>query len=134
MGPHREYSPVLLDHYRNPRNVGEIADPDGAATVGNPEHGDVLRLTLRIREGRVVEARFKTFGCVAAIAAGSITTELVRDRLLEEVEGLTNRQVAEALGGLPQSRMHCSVLAEQAVREALADYRGKASLRLPGAR
>ncbi len=125
MGMHREYSEVLLEHYRRPRNVGNLSRPDVVVTVGSPEHGDVMRLSLRISGGRVVEAGFKVFGCVAAIAAGSMTTEMIRGRSLEEVAAITNLQVAEALGGLPESKIHCSVLAEQALRKALASYPGK---------
>lgn len=106
-------------------------DPDAVATVGNPEHGDVMRLSLRIGDGRVLDARFKTFGCAAAIAASSMTTEMVRGKSLEEVERITNLQVAEALGGLPATKIHCSVLAEQALRTALADYRARQAARVP---
>lgn len=122
MAPHRDYSDLLLDHYRNPRNAGDLNPADLVVTVGNPEHGDVMRLSLRIEGGRVREARFKAFGCPAAIAAGSMTTELIRGRGMDEIGRITNRQVAEALGGLPESKIHCSVLAEQALREAVAKY------------
>jgi len=126
MEAHADYSATVLDHYRNPRNVGDI--PGGAATaqVGDPAHGDVLRLALRIENGRVAEARFRAFGCTAAIAAGSMTTVLLAGRSIEEAARLTNEDVATALGGLPESKMHCSVLAEQAVREALARHRAAA--------
>ncbi len=131
MRGHREYTEQLLDHYRNPRNVGDVEDPDAVATVGHPEHGDVMRLSLRIGDGRVLDARFKTFGCAAAIAASSMTTEMVRGKSLEEAEAITNLQVAEALGGLPATKIHCSVLAEQALRTALADYRARREARIP---
>ena len=124
----RGYSDRVMDHYRHPRNVGDLDRADAVATVGSPHHGDVLRLSLRIVDGRVVEARFRTFGCAAAIAASSMTTEMIRGKRLEEVELLTNLQVAEALGGLPEHKVHCSVLAEQALRAALADYRGRSGL------
>src|SRR5713101_4496300 len=127
MGDRRDYSERLLDHYRNPRNVGDLENPDAVAMVGSPYHGDVVRLSLRIVEGTVVDARFKAFGCAAAIAASSMTTEMVRGRSLEEVERITNLQVAEALGGLPKRKIHCSILAEQALREALASYRCRAA-------
>src|SRR5262249_19462833 len=117
------YSAVTLDHYRNPRNVGEIAGSPAVAQVGDPATGDVLRLSLLIRDGTVVEARFKSFGCTAAIAAGSMATLLVTGKRLDAAERLTNLDVAEALGGLPESKIHCSVLAEQAIREALRLYR-----------
>ncbi len=125
MAAHRGYSDRVLDHYRHPRNVGDLERPDAVAMVGSPHHGDVMRLSLRIMDGKVVEARFRTFGCAAAIAASSMTTEMIRGKRLEEVELITNLQVAEALGGLPESKVHCSVLAEQALREALSDYRGR---------
>ena len=124
MNMHRDYSEVLLEHYRRPRNVGNLSCPDVVVTVGNPHHGDVMRLSLRIADGKVAEAGFKVFGCAAAIAAGSMTTEMIRGKSLEEVEAITNQQVAEALGGLPEGKIHCSVLAEQALRRALAEYRG----------
>ncbi len=120
-----EYSPQVLDHYENPRNVGEIEDADAVATAGNPACGDLMRLSLRIRDGIIEDARFKTFGCGAAIAASSMATEMLKGRSLEEAARLTNRDVAEALGGLPPVKMHCSVLAEDAVRAALADYRNR---------
>lgn len=117
------YGEILLDHYRNPRNVGRIEGTAAVAQVGDPATGDVLRLSLLIEDGRVVEARFLSFGCTAAIAAGSVTTELVAGKRLDEIEGLTDRDVARALGGLPESKIHCSVLAEKAIRGALEHYR-----------
>lgn len=120
---HADYNATVLDHYRNPRNVGDVAGAVATAQVGDPAHGDVLRLSLRIEAGRVIEARFRAFGCTAAIAAGSMTTVLVAGRSIDEAARLTNQDVAAALGGLPESKMHCSVLAEQAVREALARHR-----------
>jgi nitrogen fixation NifU-like protein len=125
MSNHREYSDLLLEHYRRPRNAGDLAHPDVVVTVGSPSHGDVMRLSLRIHDGAIAEAGFKVFGCAAAIAAGSMLTEMIRGRSLREVEAITNLQVAEALGGIPEARIHCSVLAEQALREALAKYRGR---------
>jgi nitrogen fixation protein NifU and related proteins len=124
---YREYSEQLLDHYRHPRNVGELRDADAVVTVGSPAHGDVLRLSLKILEGRVSDAQFKSFGCAVAIAAGSVTTVMIRGMRLEELERFGNLQVAEALGGVPESKMVCSVLAEQAIREALAVYRTRPS-------
>jgi nitrogen fixation NifU-like protein len=123
---HADYNPTVLDHYRNPRNVGDIPGSPATAQVGDPAHGDVLRLALRVEAGRVIEARFRAFGCTAAIAAGSMTTVLVTGRSIEEAARITNQEVAAALGGLPESKMHCSVLAEQAVREALARHRAAA--------
>jgi nitrogen fixation NifU-like protein len=121
-----DYGDVVLDHYENPRNVGDIEDADAEATVGNPACGDLMKLTLRIRDGVVAEARFKTYGCGAAIAASSMTTVMIRGMRVEDLEKVTNRSVAEALGGLPPAKLHCSVLAEEAIRSSLADYRRRA--------
>ena len=125
MSLHPEYSQKLLDHYRSPRNVGEIEGADAVVTVGNPGHGDVLRLSLRIDAGKVAEARFKSFGCAVAIAAGSVTTEIVQGMRLEDLAGVTNSRVAEALGGVPEGKMECSVLAERAIQEAVEMVRGR---------
>jgi len=124
---HADYNSTVLDHYRNPRNVGDIPGSPAVAQVGDPAHGDVLRLALRIEGERIVEARFRSFGCTAAIAAGSMATVMVAGRLVIEAEGLTNGDVARELGGLPESKMHCSVLAEQAIREALRLWRAAAT-------
>jgi nitrogen fixation NifU-like protein len=118
-----EYNAVVLEHYRNPRNVGEFKGSSATAQVGDPATGDVLKLSLRIEDEVVIDARFKSFGCTAAIAAGSIATLLVKGKPLSEVEQVTNQDVVEALGGLPESKIHCSVLAEQAIKAALKYYR-----------
>jgi len=118
-----EYNAVVLEHYRNPRNVGEFKGSSATAQVGDPATGDVLKLSLQIEDEVVIDARFKSFGCTAAIAAGSIATLLVKGKPLSEVEQVTNEDVVEALGGLPESKIHCSVLAEQAIRAALKYYR-----------
>ena len=118
-----EYNAVVLEHYRNPRNVGEFRGSSATAQVGDPATGDVLKLSLQIEDGVVIDARFKSFGCTAAIAAGSIATLLVKGKPLCEVEQVTNEDVVEALGGLPESKIHCSVLAEQAIKAALKYYR-----------
>ncbi len=122
-----EYSDVVLEHYRNPRNVGEFPGSPATAQVGDPATGDVLRLSLSIEGEIVVGARFKSFGCTAAIAAGSIATTLVTGRSVAEVERVTNRDVVAALGGLPESKLHCSVLAEQAIKAALKLHRTAAA-------
>jgi nitrogen fixation NifU-like protein len=122
-----DYGEIVLDHYENPRNVGEIEEADAVATVGNPACGDLMKMSLRIEDGVVAEARFKTFGCAAAIAASSMTTVMIRGMRIEDLEKVTNRAVAEALGGLPPSKMHCSVLAEDAIRESLADLRRRSA-------
>jgi nitrogen fixation NifU-like protein len=118
-----DYNAIVLDHYRHPRNVGEIPGAVATAQVGDPATGDVLRMSLHIDGDRIVDARFKSFGCTAAIAAGSMATLLVKGRTLSEAERVTNKDVADALGGLPESKLHCSVLAEQAIREALRLHR-----------
>ena len=121
------YSDLVRDHFQNPRNTGEIAEADAIGYETNPVCGDTMRLTLRINGGRIVEARFQTSGCPAAIAAGSICTEMICGLSLAEAEALRKEDYADALGGLPPSKMHCSVLAADAVRAAGSDYRQRAS-------
>jgi nitrogen fixation NifU-like protein len=116
------YSPLVLDHVKHPRNVGELDDANARARVRASADGDMLQLHLRIENDHVVEARFKVYGCGAAIAAGSILTELVRGKPLTEARRITNEQLSQIMGGLPPEKIHCSVLAEQAIREALADF------------
>lgn len=121
------YSEKVMDHFLHPRNVGEIPDAEGIGNVGNPVCGDILRLYLKIKEGVIVEAKFKTFGCGAAIATSSMVTELVKGKTMEDALKISNKAVAEALGGLPRVKMHCSVLAEEALKAAIQDYRKKMS-------
>ncbi len=116
------YSDLVRDHFENPRNAGELADADAVGYQTNPVCGDTMRLTIRITGGRVVEARFQTSGCPAAIATSSVCTEMIRSQTLAEAEALTKEDYAAALGGLPASKMHCSVLAADTVRAAAADY------------
>lgn len=116
------YSDKVLDHFTNPRNVGEIEDADGVGEVGNAKCGDIMKMYLRIRGGIIEDVRFKTFGCGAAIATSSMATELIKGKPIEEALGLTNQAVVEALDGLPAVKIHCSVLAEQAIKSALSDY------------
>ncbi|MGQ9621921.1 MAG: Fe-S cluster assembly scaffold protein NifU [Candidatus Caldatribacteriaceae bacterium] len=116
------YTEKVLEHFRSPRNVGRIEDADGIGKVGNPVCGDVMVMYLRIRDERIEDAKFETFGCDAAIATSSMATELIKGKSIEEALKLTNKAVAEALGGLPPHKMHCSVLAEEAVRAAIEDY------------
>ena len=116
------YSEKVMDHFMNPRNVGEIESADGVGEVGNPACGDMMRLYLKIEEGRVLDAKFRTFGCGAAIASSSMLTEMIKGKTVEEARAITNQQVAEALDGLPAVKIHCSVMAEQAVKSALDDY------------
>ena len=114
-----------MDHFLNPRNVGEITDPSGVGTVGNPVCGDVLRLYIKVENGIIVDAKFKTFGCGAAVATSSMVTEMIKGKPISEALKITNRAVAEALGGLPPIKMHCSVLAEEALKKAIQDYQTK---------
>ena len=125
------YSEKVMDHFTNPRNVGEIADASGVGTVGNAKCGDIMRIYLKIENGIIEDVKFKTFGCGAAIATSSMATEMVKGKSIEEAMKLTNKAVAEALDGLPPVKMHCSVLAEQALKEALEDYFKKNNLPLP---
>lgn len=123
--PQGPYSEKVMDHFMNPRNMGEIENADAIGEVGNPACGDVMKLYLKIEDNRIVDVKFKTFGCGAAIASSSITTEMIKGKTIEEALKITNEQVAEALGGLPPAKQHCSVLAEEALRVALEDYRKK---------
>jgi nitrogen fixation NifU-like protein len=116
------YGPIVLDHFMNPRNVGEIENADGVGRVGSPVCGDVMMMTIKVEGGRIVDCKFKTFGCCAAIASSSIATEMIRGKTIEQALDLTNTAVVEALGGLPEAKIHCSVLAEQALRRAIDDY------------
>jgi nitrogen fixation protein NifU and related proteins len=116
------YSPLVMDHFANPRNVGEIEDADGVGNVGNPVCGDLMRMTIKVVDGIITDVKFKTFGCGAAIATSSIATEMIKGKTIEEALTLTNKAVADALGGLPPVKMHCSVLAEEAVQSAIDDY------------
>jgi nitrogen fixation NifU-like protein len=117
------YTDLVLEHFQHPRNVGEITDADARAEVSNPVCGDTLLLTARIVDGRIAETRFKARGCGAAIAASSVTTELILGKTLEDLLAIRNQDVAQALGGLPRAKLHCSVLAEEALRALVADYR-----------
>ncbi|PKN36036.1 MAG: Fe-S cluster assembly scaffold protein NifU [Deltaproteobacteria bacterium HGW-Deltaproteobacteria-19] len=119
------YSDKVMEHFRNPRNVGDIENPDGVGKVGNPVCGDIMELYLKVENDVIVDARFKTFGCGAAIATSSMVTELIRNKTIEEASKISNRAVAEALGGLPPIKMHCSVLAEEALSRAIDDYRSR---------
>lgn len=118
-----EYSEKVLDHFSNPRNVGEITDASGVGEVGNAKCGDIMKMYLKVSDDGIIEdVKFKTFGCGAAIATSSMATEMVKGKSLEDALKLTNTAVAEALDGLPPVKMHCSVLAEEALRSAIADY------------
>jgi len=119
------YSAKVMEHFMNPRNVGEIENADGIGEVGNPACGDMMRLYLKVEEGKIVDAKFRTFGCGAAIASSSMLTEMIKGKTLDEAKEITNRHVADALDGLPPVKIHCSVMAEEAVKAALDDYAKK---------
>lgn len=120
------YSEKVMDHFKNPRNVGEIEDADGVGEVGNPVCGDIMKMYLKINDDEIIEdVKFETFGCGSAIASSSMATELIKGKSVEEALSLTNKAVAEALDGLPAHKMHCSVLAEEAIKSAINDYNNR---------
>ena len=125
------YSEKVMDHFRNPRNVGEIENADGVGQVGNAKCGDIMRITLKIDDGVVTDAKFTTFGCGSAIATSSMATELNKGKTVQEALELSNKAVVEALDGLPARKIHCSVLAEEAIKSALVDYYTRKGLELP---
>jgi len=114
-----------MDHFMNPRNVGEMESPDGVGEVGNAKCGDIMRVSIKVENGIIVDVKFKTFGCGAAIATSSMATELVKGKTIDEALKITNQAVTQALGGLPPLKMHCSVLAEEAIQKAIQDYKDK---------
>jgi len=118
----QHYSEKVMEHFRNPHNVGEIKDASGIGKVGNPVCGDIMNLYIKVENDIITDAKFKTFGCGAAIATSSMVTELVKGKTVKEALDVSNRAVAEALGGLPPIKMHCSVLAESALKSAIEDY------------
>lgn len=122
------YSDKVMEHFMNPRNVGEIENADGVGEVGNPTCGDIMRIYLKIEDNVIKDVKFKTFGCGAAIASSSMATELIKGKSVDEAWKLTNKAVAEALDGLPPVKMHCSVLAEEAIHKAINDFRIKKGL------
>jgi nitrogen fixation NifU-like protein len=119
------YSEKVMDHFMNPRNVGEIKDADGIGEVGNPRCGDIMKMYIKVKDNKIEDVKFLTFGCGAAVATSSMVTELIKGKTLDEALDISNRQVAEALNGLPPIKMHCSNLAEQAVKAAIEDYKKK---------
>jgi nitrogen fixation NifU-like protein len=125
------YSEKVMDHFMNPRNVGEIANADGVGNVGNPACGDIMKMFIKVEGGKIIDAKFKTFGCGAAIATSSMATEMIKGKTIEDALKVTNEAVTEALGGLPKVKRHCSVLAEQALQSALDDYFKKKGLPSP---
>lgn len=122
------YSDKVYEHFQNPRNVGEIEDADGIGEVGNARCGDIMKIYLRVEDNIIKDVKFKTFGCGSAIASSSMATELIKGKTIDEAWDLTNKAVAEALDGLPAVKMHCSVLAEEAIHAAINDYREKNGL------
>ena len=125
------YSEKVMEHFEHPRNVGEIPDASGTGTVGNAKCGDIMKMDIKVENDIITDVKFKTFGCCAAIATSSMATEMVKGKSIDEALQLTNKAVAEALDGLPPVKMHCSLLAEQALKEALEDYFKKNNLPLP---
>ncbi|WP_028309433.1 Fe-S cluster assembly scaffold protein NifU [Desulfitibacter alkalitolerans] len=119
------YTDKVMENFTNPKNVGEIEDADGIGQVGNPTCGDIMKMYIKVKDNVIEDIKFKTFGCGAAIATSSMATELAKGRTIEEAEKLTNKEVAEALGGLPGTKMHCSNLAADALRKAIEDYKSK---------
>ncbi|MBI3354421.1 MAG: Fe-S cluster assembly scaffold protein NifU [Nitrospirae bacterium] len=117
------YSEKVMEHFRHPRNVGEMENPDGTGRVGNPVCGDIMELYIKVKDDVIIDAKFQTFGCGAAIATSSMVTELVKGKTLEEALKISNKTVAEALDGLPANKLHCSVLAEEALQAAIEDYK-----------
>jgi len=116
------YTEKVMEHFMSPHNMGEVENPDGVGLVGNPVCGDVMKITIKVADGRLADVKFKTLGCAAAIATSSITTEMAKGRTLEEALQITRQQVAQELGGLPANKMHCSNLAAQGLHKAIRDY------------
>lgn len=125
------YSDKVMDHFNNPRNVGEISDPDGIGEVGNPKCGDIMKMYIKVEDGVIKDVKFKTFGCGAAIATSSMATELVKGKTLKEALQLTNKDVVNMLDGLPAQKIHCSVLAKESIESAIKDYCDKNGLKFP---
>ena len=126
-----EYTEQVMDHFMNPRNMGEMEDASGVGTVGNAKCGDIMRIYIKVENDVITDVKFKTFGCGAAIATSSKATEIVKGMTLEEAEKVTNKMVMDALGGLPPVKVHCSVLAEEALHAAIQDYRERLEKGLP---
>jgi len=123
------YNEKVMEHFKNPRNVGEMENPDGVGRVGDPVCGDVMELYIKVNDGIIVDVKFKTFGCAAAIATSSMVTEMVKGKRVEEALKISNKAVVEALDGLPPAKVHCSVLAEDALKSAIEDYLGHQKLK-----
>ena len=121
------YTEKVMDHFTNPRNVGELADASGVGTVGNAKCGDIMQMFIKVENDIIVDVKFKTFGCAAAIATSSTATDMIIGMTIEEALKVTNKRVVEVLGGLPSQKLHCSVLAEEAIKKAIEDYQSKRS-------
>lgn len=121
--PTGPYNPIVMDHFNHPRNMGEMANPDGAGEAQNPVCGDTMRLFIKVESDRIVDVKFLTFGCGAAIASSSLATEMIKGKTIEEALKISDEDIVKELGGLPPSKIHCSILAEMAIRAAVADYR-----------
>ena len=119
------YSDMVMEHFKNPRNIGSITDADGVGSEGNPVCGDIMKIYIKVKDNRIEDAKFQTFGCGAAIATSSMVTEMVKGKTIEEALVISNKAVAEALGGLPATKMHCSNLAADALHRAIEDYKNK---------
>lgn len=126
------YTEIVMDHFKNPRNVGSIENADGVGQVGNAKCGDIMKIYLKIKGDMIEDAKFETFGCGSAIASSSMATELIKGKSINEAVELSNKAVVEALGGLPPVKVHCSVLAEQAIKSALYDYAQKTNITIKG--
>jgi len=126
------YTEIVMDHFKNPRNVGSIENADGVGQVGNAKCGDIMKIYLKIKDDMIEDAKFETFGCGSAIASSSMATELIKGKSINEAVELSNKAVVEALGGLPPVKIHCSVLAEQAIKSALFDYAQKTNKTIKG--
>ena len=120
------YSEIVMDHFKNPRNVGEITDADGVGEVGNPVCGDMMNVYIKVADDKIADIKFKTFGCGAAIAVSSMLTELAKGKTLDEAMKITNRDIVKVIDGLPPQKLHCSVLAADALHKAIRDYRSRA--------
>ena len=119
------YTDTVMDHFMNPRNVGEIPDADGVGEVGNAKCGDIMKMYIKVKDGIITDCKFNTFGCGSAIASSSMATEMIKGKTIDEALAVTNKQVVEALGGLPAHKLHCSVLAEESIKSAVRDYYDK---------
>ena len=122
------YTETVMDHFTHPRNVGEIPDADGVGEVGNAKCGDIMKMYLKIKDDRIEDVKFETFGCGSAIASSSKATELIKGKTIEEALAVTNKQVVDALGGLPAYKLHCSVLAEESIKAAVKDYYDRSNI------